>query len=213
MTDKNSPTESRFSGFLTPTDKKFLQGEKEYDGDSNRRDAEYRARMRTLEAIRDFSFINTHLPDKNLREISEKVFEEDTDHLVRALSNFYSIIDILSSKHFPAQETDEVLANLLETSILREELRKGRLSEIEATVDIHPEEPNVDKLIKRALEDGITRNEIAYLQWKNNYVDLLKDIVESDTYIEIEMENSENSSLTPVQAEQILEEMEEENDS
>lgn len=61
-------------GFLTPADRKFLRGEKEYDSKHSRYERRKSIRERTRGAFRDFALLTEQLP-KNERE---KIFTTDS---------------------------------------------------------------------------------------------------------------------------------------
>lgn len=204
MSNKEKGSSSRFQGVLTPTDKAYLNGEKEYKGDSKDRDAQYRIRQRVIKGVKDFSFIKHRLNSDQSEKIAVEAYRDNPSDIVRTLSYIYEASDHISANVYDNRSQIDFFEELLENAIFEDEIAKGNLPNL--SIDISIEERDVDKeeMIEKALDEEITRTELRYLQLNRGYSRLLSKIIEEEEIVEVVVEGGQNYDITPNYAEQIL---------
>ncbi|OIB58041.1 hypothetical protein [Natrialba sp. SSL1] len=169
------PDDERDRGVLTPDDRKFLKGEKEYQSEQSERDARYRIRSRIKDAILDFSILLHHL-DRNDREQVFSTYEgisglsNNSDELSgEAFREFVEstmfqngISDAISFFILGIEDTNEPVDSMLETGIEGAEEEKGYLvDEVTVEISVKRKKPELEVLLEK-FESGepLTEDEL-----------------------------------------------------
>mgnify|MGYP000011034699 CR=1 FL=1 len=109
MTDDESEwTTDRGRGILTPADRLYLLGYREYDSDQSERDARYRIRNRVVNSVRDFAIIYEHLSDEDFDQIEQDLNEED----VEAMARFVRQLDIPADVEVELEDLHRLLGRI-----------------------------------------------------------------------------------------------------
>ncbi|MDL0126300.1 hypothetical protein PNQ92_12910 [Halobacterium salinarum] len=157
------PDDDRDRGILTPDDRKFLKGEKEYQSEQSERDARYRIRSRIKDAILDFSILLHHL-DRHDREQVFSTYDgvsglsDNGDELSgEAFRDFVEstmfqngISDALSFFILGIEDTNEPVDSMLETGIAGAEEEKGYLvDEVTVEISVKRKKPEIEALLEK----------------------------------------------------------------
>jgi len=157
------PDDDRDRGILTPDDRKFLKGEKEYQSEQSERDARYRIRSRIKDAILDFSILLHHL-DRHDREQVFSTYDgvsglsDNSDELSgEAFRDFVEstmfqngISDALSFFILGIEDTNEPVDSVLETGIAGAEEEKGYLvDEVTVEISVKRKKPEIEDLLEK----------------------------------------------------------------
>ncbi|MDL0145844.1 hypothetical protein [Halobacterium salinarum] len=157
------PDDDRDRGILTPDDRKFLKGEKEYQSEQSERDARYRIRSRIKDAILDFSILLHHL-DRHDREQVFSTYDgvsglsDNGDELSgEAFRDFVEstmfqngISDALSFFILGIEDTNEPVDSVLETGIAGAEEEKGYLvDEVTVEISVKRKKPEIEALLEK----------------------------------------------------------------
>lgn len=208
MSNKDDGHSNRFRGVLTADDREFLNNAKDYQGESQARDARYRIRKRVIQSFKDFTFINSRLSDEDIMKIAENLYEGGPNHFFSAIQLLYSMNEGIVEEIDSEQTEVESFEDLIESGIQEKEYYDGYLSEVTVDITVDRSQPAVDELIEQALEDKITIDEFRYIRYERKYGDLLNKIVEEGEIAEVSIPDGPNHEITPNRAERTLSEME-----
>lgn len=143
-------------GILTPDDRRFLLGEKEFKHQQSKTNARSRIRKRVQNGILDFGLIYYHLRDEDIWQ----VFEYENEN--QRLSLDHSIVELLSLVYFGTTGFHPPFNTLLKRAVSQGEQRIAEPGRREVSVEFDVEtsqryftESDVEYLIERAESRGI----------------------------------------------------------
>lgn len=152
--DYNDPDRPR--GILTPDDRRFLLGEKEFKHQQSKTNARSRIRKRVKNGILDFGLIYYHLRDEDIWQ----VFEYENEN--QRLSLDHSIVELLSLVYFGTTGFHPPFSTLLKRAVSQGEQRIADPGRREVSVEFDVEtsqryftESDVEYLVERAESRGI----------------------------------------------------------
>lgn len=114
MSESNDPERER--GIYTALDREFIRGETDYDG-QDRRNARYRVRERTKNALRDLSLV-LDLEDRDWRRVRESLSDDEREEIADAAAELAARLtgeydeQSRAKLHTRLHEVEERLADL-----------------------------------------------------------------------------------------------------
>lgn len=158
--EKLIPSDDRDRGILTPDDRKFLKGKKEYSSVQSERDVRYRIRKRIKNGILDFSLLFAHL-DKNdrkqvfsnynapekFRDDEAGFTSEDVEELLSSTMFANSVSNTIAFLYLGVTDVGEDIIPVIKSAIHDAEENKGYLvDELTVKIEIGKTEPDTEKL-------------------------------------------------------------------
>ncbi|AZH26848.1 hypothetical protein [Haloplanus aerogenes] len=167
--------ESRDRGILTPDDRKYLRGEKEYSSKQSEIDARYRIRKRIKNAIIDFSIILSKLTDNDREQIfksnapseerKEGISAEKLDEFVKQTRFVRGIEHAIGFLYLGIVDLGWNFEEVLEAGIKNAEEKRGYVVDnVSVNIEITHSEPNFEELIQKLQRgEGLTSEEMRAL--------------------------------------------------
>ncbi|ELY99459.1 hypothetical protein [Natrialba asiatica] len=156
----------RDRGILTPADRDFLRGEKEYSSEQSERDARYRIRQRLMDSILDFNILVNNMDEKDREQIFESNFsksekppndeitEDDLQELVKKTMFINGISSAIGFFYLGVTDTGSPFDEVLESGIeIGEEQRGYVVEDVNVSYDVSRKKTDIKKLVQK-LETG-----------------------------------------------------------
>ena len=164
----------RERGILTPADRKFLRGEKEYASEQSERDARYRIRQRVKNAIMDFSILLRHMQDKDRSQIFSDYFTEskepdpdeltndDLEDIIEETMFIGGVSDAIGFFYLGSTDTGTPFDEVIEAGLSSGEEQRGFVVDsVDVSFDISREQPDTGDLLNKLLSgEGLTAEEL-----------------------------------------------------
>lgn len=176
-----SEPEDRDRGILTPDDRMYLRGEKEYSSEQSEIDARYRIRKRIKDSILDFSVIFADLAQKDREQVfrsnapqensDEKTSLGDFEEFVKETRFVNGIENAIAFLYLGICDLDWDFEDIVEAGIRSAEEKRGKVVEnVSVSIDISYSEPDFEELIlKLESGEGLTREEMSALIRSNEF--------------------------------------------
>jgi len=176
--EKLMPSDDRDRGILTPDDRKFLKGEKEYSNVQSERDARYRIRKRIKNGILDFSLLFAHLdkndreqvfsnynPPRKFRDEDEGFTSADVEDLFNSTTFANSISNTIAFLYLGVTDVGEDIIPIIKSAISDAEENRGYLVEdLTVKIEIGKTEPDTEILAKKFREgEPLSKEELGIL--------------------------------------------------
>jgi hypothetical protein len=168
-----STSKRRDRGILTPDDREFLQGEKEYSSEQSERDARYRIRQRVKNAILDFNILLHHFEEKDRSQVftsnfpskeesKDKISIDEVEKLVEQTRFQNAMSDSVAFFYLGTQDVDWQFEELIATAVEKAEEEKGYIiDDVEVNIDVSRSEPDIQELVTKLQEgEPLTADEI-----------------------------------------------------
>lgn len=152
------PGEDRARGILSPADREYLRGEREFSGKQAERNARARIRKRVFAATFDLELLVDTLSDRDRELVFGKRFGE-----VDGVAAFDALVAAIAFYYRATDDTGVQFENALTEAINVAEASQDRAASVDLDVTYHG--LSVDGLIRK-LRTGeeLSLTEIAYLQ-------------------------------------------------
>ncbi|MDY6765422.1 MAG: hypothetical protein SV377_07055 [Halobacteria archaeon] len=124
--------EERPRGIITPADRAFLRGEREFGHEQSRRNTRARIRKRIRNSILDFSVLVQHLDEKD----REQIFDMDDLKDDERNEVTQGIIDALVFLYLGADDAGIPFELLLEEGVKRGEEEQGYMAEVDLELEV-----------------------------------------------------------------------------
>lgn len=206
MSGPSESENSRYSGILTPKDKENLQTINWGDQDSGDRDARHRVRQRVLEGLNDLRLLNQHLYRDDRRQIFDEFLSSGN-----GIYHAYAFVYLGILDGFPERDADEqidLLEDILQRSIEIGDAQRGLVSDVSIDVDISRRNTDPKSVLDTIFEGNGTLSHLNYLIQQDEDIRLLERILDSGETVVLDA-GDEDMSITPEEAQQILDEVEE----
>jgi hypothetical protein len=167
--------EGRDRGILTPDDRKFLEGKKEYSSKQSEVDARYRIRKRIKNGLLDFSLILGRLSGDDRSQIfksnapgesrKERLSSEDLEEFVKQTRFIRGIEHTIGFLYLGILDLGWNFEEVLEAGIKAGEEKRGAVVEsVSVQIEVEHSEPDVNELMKKLQSgEGITAEEMRTL--------------------------------------------------
>lgn len=171
------PGDERDRGVLTPDDRRYLRGEKEYANVQSERDVRYRIRKRIHNAILDFSILFHHLQERDRQQVFKRylppdqdkiesgITREDFQNLVEGSMFANSVSSTIAFLYLGITDLDQSFEPVLTQAIKDAEEERGYLvRKISTSIDIGRREPDVKELASRFTQgEPLSKDELEIL--------------------------------------------------
>ncbi|MBC9988403.1 hypothetical protein E4P24_18840 [Haloferax sp. AS1] len=173
--------EDRDRGILTPDDRTYLRGEKEYSSEQSEIDARYRIRKRIKDSILDFSVILSNLSQKDREQVFRSNAPQQDSGGETSLSDFEEFIkktrfvkgieNAIAFLYLGISDLDWDFEEVVEAGVRSAEEKHGKVVEnVSVSIHIDYSEPDFEELmLKLESGEGLTRDEMSALIRSNEF--------------------------------------------
>lgn len=169
------PDNDRPRGVLSKDDREFLRGEKEFDHVESNANARARIRGRIINAILDFSLIETYLEDRDRERVfdafdADNIYNEDADLYAERSAQYNALSDLIAFIYRETQDRHPPFEQILRHGISQGENNPGAVYYGSYKVELNVEEAppaeniNINSLVERVERgetDTLTESEMA----------------------------------------------------
>ncbi|SDM50543.1 hypothetical protein SAMN04487949_1889 [Halogranum gelatinilyticum] len=158
-TKQMMPSDDRDRGILTPDDRKFLKGKKEFSSEQSERDARYRIRKRVKNSILDFSILLHHLDERDRKQVFSKHMAKSSDdeisseklrEFVESTMFSQGISDAISLLYLGVSDAGDSFEAVLKEGVAGAEESKGYLVDsVSVDIDVSRGKPDMEDLVSK----------------------------------------------------------------